>query len=159
MALHFTKANQSGLLNIAAEATASHGWRKDALALGAYDQGNPDDLRAVVVFQNIDAHGAEMHFAILGNHRVGPELIRSIAVVATHPNGMNLPSIWVHIADDNIPAQVAALKCGFQFEYRKRSSAVGWKDAIVLSVRRVETLGEEAAPAKPVDNLSNDSDL
>lgn len=151
MPLNFRKSNQPELLRVAAEATGSLGWRSDAIALGAFDRPGSDDLRAIVVFQNIDAYGAEMHFAMNGAHRLGPQVVKEIATIATHPRAMNLPAVFAHISEDNIPAQVAALKCGFTFEYRKRSSAAGGKDAIVLSIRRVET-PEAPAPAKPIDN-------
>ena len=151
MPLHFNKANQPVLLDLAAEATGSLGWRKDAIAVAVYDRGTPDDLRAIVVFQNIDAYGAEMHFAMMGDHRLGLEVAKGVATIATHPRMMNLPAVWAHISEDNIPAQIAALKSGFQFEYRKRGGAAGRKDAIVMSIRRVEAPAN-VAPVKPTEN-------
>lgn len=155
MPLHFTKANQKDLLDIAAQATSSLGWRGDAVAIGAYDQDRPGDIRAVAVFQNIDAYGAEFHFAMMPGHRLGPDVVRGFSMIALHPRGLGLESARAFIPDENIPAQVAALKCGFAFEYRVRGGAAGRKDAIVMSIHRREAVANEA-PAKPQDAAPDD---
>lgn len=156
MALHFSKTNQSDLLNQALDLTGAKGWRKDAIAFGAYGDAGADDLRCIVVFQNIDNSGGEMHFGMVPGHRIGPEVVRSISTLALHPRALNLRSVWARICEDNIEAQIAALKCGFRFEYRTRSGLAGEKDVIVFSMRRGDTPLVTATPQPPMNETIED---
>ena len=146
MPMHFSQKDQERMLNIAATLTGSTGWRRDARAFGAYADPEHTDLRAIAVFQNFVGEEAEFHFAMMPRHRLGLEVVRTLTRLAAHPRALNLSKVWAHIADSNIEAQVAALKCGFAFEYRKRAGFITGEDAIVLSVGFAPQ-----APATPLE--------
>lgn len=148
MAFHYSRKNQSALLQTGLDLTSSLGWRKDAIAFGVFGPEGDDDLRAVAVFQNFDAYGGEFHFGMVPGCHITLEIMQVMAVLAFHPMAMNLQSVVAHILEDNVPAQLAALKCGFSFEYRKRSGVEGGKDAIMMMKKRVTAL---PATAKPHD--------
>jgi hypothetical protein len=139
MPLHFTRRDQTMLLAKAAWWTDSKGWRSDATALGVYADAEQRELAAVAVFQNIDAYGAEFHFAMMPGHLIGRDIMEGIMQVAMiNPRGFQFPMVWAPIPASNVRAQVIALRLGFQFEHRKRGSATGQEDAIVFSFRRRE---------------------
>lgn len=143
MSANFYKTNQPQLLEAAKAATGSTGWRSDAVAFGV--RSGPDDPpSAIVVFQAFEAGSAEMHFGMLKGHKMGPELVEGIFLIAFHPRAMGLSTLFTPIKETNIPAQVAALKVGFKFEYRKPAIVSGAEDAIVFSMRRWEASGETA---------------
>lgn len=145
--MHFTQRDQENLLATAAEHTQSDGWAPDARAFGAMrDDGS---MAAVAVFQNFAGHDADLHFCMIDGARMGAEVVAAIVTMAFHPRALNRERLWVQIAADNKPAQVAALKVGFEFEYRKRAGFRGLKDAIVLSMRHS---GPSQAAAKHTEN-------
>jgi RimJ/RimL family protein N-acetyltransferase len=98
-----------------------------------------------VVFQAFEGGAAEMHFGMMKGHTMGPELVQGIFMLAFHPRAFGLRTLFAPIHETNIPAQVAALKVGFKFEYRKPAITPGAEDAIVFSMRRWEASGETAA--------------
>lgn len=144
--MHFSRMDQTRLLETALHLTHSTGWRADAVAWGIYDA--PDgDLLGVAVFQNMDVNGAEFHFGLAPGRRLTRGIIESLIAMATHPRGMNLPRLFAHIAADNRPAQAAALKCGASFEYCIRGGLRGGRDAIVMVLERGDALQRTADDA------------
>lgn len=144
MPANFYRSNQAELLEMAKVATKSQGWRADAIAFGM--RFAPDEPpAAVVVFQAFEAGAAEMHFGMMKGHTMGPELVEGIFMIAFHPRMFALRTLFAPILESNIPAQVAALKVGFRFEYRKPAITPGAEDAIMFSMRRWEASGETAA--------------
>lgn len=134
--LHFSKADQEGLLRIAAEKTSSTGWKSDAYAIGVYDSP-PDekheDLRCIVVFQNIDVRSAEMHFAGIKQNWANRRLMGAFLRYCFHPAFGGFKTIRSPIPEWNRPALVAAIKWGFRIDGRLRASAADGSDAIVFS--------------------------
>jgi RimJ/RimL family protein N-acetyltransferase len=141
--MHFTQSNQAEMLAAASAATESLGWSKDARAFGAIrDDGA---LVAVAVFENFTGKTADLHFAMLNGSKMGAETVSAIVQIAFHPRALDLDRLWTVTSEDNRAAQVAALKVGFQFEYRKRAGLWHGKDAIVFSMGRA---GAPLAAAK-----------
>ena len=132
MPLQISKANQKDLLDIAAEATASEGFMRDAVAFAArFD--TEEDLRAVAVFQNFSGQDAEAHFAVLRG-RISRKMMETFLTLSFHPRMLGLRRIFAPIPESNVSAQRAALAAGFKFEYRKRAFTEGGEDAIVFSI-------------------------
>lgn len=146
MSLHFTQRNQAALLAAGLAATGSESWKADAVAVGAYGDQLHADLHAVAVFQSFDATSAEIHFGMIGAHRLGRETVEAITLMAFHPRAFNLDVAWLCVGEDNLAAQVFALKLGAAFEHRKRASAPRGRDVIVFSWKRRDT---RPAPASP----------
>jgi hypothetical protein len=143
MPANFYKTNQPQLLEAAKTATGSTGWRADAVAFGVRNE--PDDPpSAIIVFQGFEGGAAEMHFGMINGHTMGPELVQGIFLISFHPRMLALSTLFAPIRESNIPAQVAALKVGFKFEYKKPAIAPGAEDAIVFSMRRWEASGQTA---------------
>jgi len=146
--MHFSRKNQDKLLEQAKPLTGSAGWATDAVAFGAFRE-NETEPAALAVFQAFNGAQAELHFALTSTGRMTREIIGAICTLAFHPRALNLDRLWTNIADDNIPAQAAAMKVGFKFEYRKRGGFADGKDAIVFSMART---GTHQAAAKHHDN-------
>jgi len=144
MSAKFYKTNQLELLEAAKVATKSTGWRNDAVAWGMrYADDQPPV--AVIVFQAFEGVAAEMHFGMMNGHQMGPELVEAAFLLAFHPRSFGLMTLFAPISISNVPAQVAALKVGFQVDYRKPAITPGAEDAIVFSMRRWEASGSTAA--------------
>lgn len=144
MPAEFYKTNQTDLLEAAKVATKSFGWRDDAIAYGMrYGADQPPV--AVIVFQAFEGPGAEMHFGMMNGHQMGPELVEAAFLLAFHPRAFGLKTLYAPISIKNVAAQVAALKVGFQVDYRKPSIVPGGDDVIVFSLRRWEASGSTAS--------------
>ncbi|MDO8983013.1 GNAT family N-acetyltransferase [Cypionkella sp.] len=141
--MHFTRKDQDKLKQIALAPTGSTGWRDDAVAFGASREQDGVPV-AVAVFQAFTGREAEFHIAMLDGARMQPAIVASMLTMSFSPRGLNLDRLWCQIAVDNPTAQVAAIKVGFQIEYRKRGGIAGGKDAIVFSMARTGT-GQAAA--------------
>ena len=146
--MHFSRRDQSTLLALALGPTGSIGWRDDAIAFAAFKDAESEPV-AVAVFQAFTGNEAEIHFATISGGRVTAEIVAALGTLAFHPRAMNLGRVWAVIAEDNAPAQVAAIKTGFRFEFCKRGGFAGGKDAIVFSMMRA---GTHQAAAKRHDN-------
>ena len=133
--MHFTRQNQDALLQAAIAPTRSIGWKQDAIAYAALD-GSDGPLKIIAVFQDFVGQEAEMHIAVISGARPTPEFVKAMMTLAFHPRALNLSRVWTQTHVDDGPAQVAALKVGFKFEYRKRGGFSDGKDAIVLSMMR-----------------------
>lgn len=144
MSAEFYRTNQTELLKAAKVATKSTGWRNDAVAYGMR-YGDDAPPVAIVVFQAFEGGAAEMHFGMMNGHQMGPELVQATFLLAFHPRAFGLNTLFAPISIKNVAAQVAALKVGFQVEYRKPAIAPGAEDAIVFGMRRWEASGETAA--------------
>lgn len=148
MPIHMTRANQTDLLSRAAELTDCHRWAHDAAALGMYDDAEKTSLRAVIVVENRTAYGADLHFAMEPGRRINRQIIaHMVLVLMTHAAGLRIPRLWAHIAASNAPTIALCVQCGFQFEYRKRGSAAGEEDAIVMSLDRDAVQADAASPS------------
>lgn len=140
--MRFSQVDQEGLLAQALAVTASTGWRKDAIAWGVLtDDGS---LRAVAVFQNFDGEGADFHFGMIGEARIGHSLIQGLVRLSMHPRAMNLPRLMMHIDAENRVAQAAALKIGASFEARIRGSLRGGNDVILMALERGDAFQRSA---------------
>lgn len=128
-----TKTNQDALLEAAATLTSSEGWFKDAVAFAAMKEEGAEPC-AIGVFQNFAGRSAEFHFSTIGT-RLHKKLLEAYLTLSFHPKMLGLGRLFAHIPASNVAAQRAALSVGFQFEYRKRGSAAGGEDAIVLSLQ------------------------
>lgn len=143
MPANFYRTNQAELLEMAKVATKSQGWKGDAVAFGM--RFGPDQPpAAVVVFQRFFEGEAEMHFAMMGNHVMGRELVEGILLVAFHRRMLGLHTLYTPVAVSNVRAQIAALKVGFLIEHRKPAIRPGEEDAIVFAMRRWEASGQTA---------------
>ncbi len=141
--------------------TRSTGWKRDAFPVACYkadDAGHHQPtLHSIVVFQNFDPNGADMHIGCEEGEQLLPGVVKTFIQWAFHPAMLGLPKVWAHISEDNIKAQRAALRCGFAFEYRSRGSAPGGLDAIVFSISRFR--GEPSLTAQhDSDNSAKDGD-
>lgn len=143
MSAKFYKTNQLELLEAAKVATKSTGWRNDAVAWGMR-YGDDQPPVAVIVFQAFEGVAAEMHFGMMNGHQMGPELVEAAFLLAFHPRSFGLKTLYAPVSIKNVPAQVAALKVGFQVDYRKPSIVPGGDDVIVFSLRRWEAPGSTA---------------
>lgn len=144
MSAEFYRTNQLELLEMAKVATKSTGWRNDAVAYGMrYGPDQPPV--AVIVFQAFEGGAAEMHFGMMNGHQMGTELVQAVFLLAFHPRAFGLMTLFAPISVSNVAAQVAALKVGFQVDYRKPAIVPGAEDAIVFSMRRWEASGSTAA--------------
>lgn len=146
--MHFTRKNQDQLKQIALAPTGSTGWRDDAVAFAAARSADAEPI-AVAVFQAFTGREAEFHITMLDGARMQPAIVAAMITMSFNPRGLGLDRLWCQIANDNPTAQVAAIKVGFQFEYRKRGGIAGGKDAIVFSMVRAGT--DQAAAKHPND--------
>lgn len=128
--MHFSRKNQIELLELAATATESAAWMPDAIAIAAHPTPEQPPL-AVAVYQNFRDKMADFHFVNLTD-RMERSLLKAYTSISFNPRLFGLETLWCQIAEDNRPAQMAALRVGFQFEYRQRYGFRGNRDAIVF---------------------------
>ena len=139
MNLIFTKADQEKHLELARAMTGSEGWRDDAMAFAAYDaRGEREELLAIVVFQNIDKTGADIHFAGAKPGWASRRLLRNLFLYAFSPRLAGHPVLRAPIPEANTESLVLAIKSGFRFDGRLRSGAADGSDAILMSCKRDE---------------------
>lgn len=141
MTLLFTRADKEAHLEAARMLTQSGGWMDDAYTLAAYDkgeEGEPYILRAIVVFQNINAQGCEIHFAGCKKGWATRPLLTSLFRFAFSPMLANHKMLRGFISENNTEALVGAIKSGFRFDGRLRNGAVDGSDAIILTMTREE---------------------
>mgnify|MGYP001809775733 FL=1 len=150
MNLIFTKADQDKHLEIAAKLTRSTGWRDDATSFAAYDErGDEQDLLAVVVFQNVDMTGADIHFAGARPGWASRRLLRGLFRFAFAPRLAGYNMLRAPIPEANVDAMVLALRSGFRFDGRLRAGAADGSDAILMSMKR-----DECRWILPVSNIT-----
>lgn len=135
----FTRENQPHLMQLALAPTGSIGWRDDAVAFGVLRAPDAEPM-AVAVFQAFSGREAEFHIAMLDGARMQPAIVSAMVAMSFSKKIFALDRLWCQIAVDNPTAQVAAIKVGFQIEYRKRGGFAGGKDAIVFSMDRAGTI-------------------
>lgn len=139
MNLMFTRADQKKHLDLALTLTHSAGWRDDAYSFAAYDHtGGAEELLAIVVFQNIDTTGADIHFAGARPGWASRRLLRGLFLFAFAPRLAGHDMLRAPIPEANRDAMVLALRSGFQFDGRLRAGAADGSDAILMSMRREE---------------------
>lgn len=147
--MHFSRANQATLLEAAAGPTNATGWSRDAVAFGISHQPG-GDLIGVIVFDEFRGDDeAELAFAMFDGKPLTMTVIEAIRHLAFHPRTLDLKRLWARIAHDDARALSAAIRCGFEVEYRRRAGYAGGKDAILLSMDRPEPF---LAPATPHEN-------
>jgi hypothetical protein len=132
--LPFQRSDQDYILAKAAQATGSTGWARDAHGFLAVDRSRQEPREvAVGVFQRFVGGEAEFHFAMLDG-RFRRDVLDTFMWLAFHDRGAGLDKVWAIIPARNRLAQAAAVRAGFEFEYRKRAGMAGGEDAIVLSM-------------------------
>ena len=131
--MHFFRQDQPAILDIAARATGSTGFAADAIGILSAPTQDATPV-AVAVFERFTGRDADLHFAMLDSARISKTVLQTFIMIAFHPRAMALERLWGIIPAWNIGAQANALRCGFQFEHRKRSGIIGGGDAIVLSL-------------------------
>lgn len=130
MPYSITRENQDRLLETALILTKSEAWHKDAIAFAVREQGESESA-CIGVFENFAGGSADLHFATVGQ-RLNKRIVEAYKFIAFHPRMFGLNRLFASIAASNLAAQRACLHVGFQFEYRKRSGAVGGEDAIIM---------------------------
>lgn len=99
MTVKFSRKNQEQLLEIAAKATNSTGWKDDAEALLVSVNNKP---RAIIVFQGANVAGAEIHVASTTiPMRPTSDMVAAIRMYAGQVRGW--PSLVAPIAAWNRP--------------------------------------------------------
>ena len=146
--MHFSRSNQPALLAAATGPTNATGWSDHAIAFGISHQPG-GDLIGVIVFDEFRGEEAELAFAMFDGRPLSMTVIEAIRHLAFHPRTLNLKRLWARIAADDRRALSAAIRCGFEVEYRRRAGYAGGKDAILLSMDRPEPV---LAPATPSDH-------
>lgn len=147
----YVTINQKDHLQAALSLTGSNGFMEDARAVAAYapgDEGEAGHMKAVAVFECFRGRRAELHIGCAPGHQLTLEFIQALVLMAFHPKTFNLERLMVRIPHWNVTALCAALKVGFQFEYRDRYSVMGGEDGIVMSLDR-DSIIEMKAPAGP----------
>lgn len=139
--IHFTTREQKYHLEIAAGFTRSGGWRDDAHVVAAYDRagdiGHPTNkLRGVMVFQNHDYFGADVHFALAPGRRNTRDLMVSLLRYAFSPSLKDLPAIRAYIPVENVDMQLAALHMGFTIEATIRAGIVSSSEVVLMVLKR-----------------------
>ena len=142
MAYPISRQDQENLLNLAAAATETVGWKTDAVAF-AVMLGEAPEIKAIGVFEDFTAaREATFSFALMRpGFGMTRGLIDALLKLAFHPRALNLDRLWMQAAADNVASQVAMIKLGAGFEYRKRGAIRGnasgadiARDAIVFSL-------------------------
>lgn len=138
--IRFTTTEKDYHLAIAAEYTASRGWRADAIAVAAYDDGaeraDQNQIRGIFVLQNFDGFGADVHFALAPGRHNTRRLVQSLLTFSFHPSWQNLPSLRAFIPITNVEMQQAALHMGFQVVARLPSGVMSMDDAILMVLKQ-----------------------
>lgn len=159
MSTTFVTERQKDHLKAALELTGSGGFMEDAIAVAAYrpgQEGNPEQIVAVAVFECFRGGRAELHFGMVGGRVPSLEIMQGIMGVAFHPRALNLARVMARTPVENVNAICSLLKIGFQIEYRDRASLTGGRDAIVSSLDR-DTILNHKAPAGPKPETSLDT--
>ena len=139
----FVTENAEAHIEAAKLFTKSEGFMADAVAIGAYRQredASVRDLVGVAVFEGFRGGEAELHFGMAPGNRLSRDLLLAVNFVAFHEKALGLSRIRVHIPSSNVEALCAALRVGFQIEYRQRASFGGAMDAIILTLSRADVL-------------------
>lgn len=150
----FVTVNQKDHLKAALRLTGSRGFMEDARAVAAYEPGEEGDagkMIAVAVFECFRNGRAEMHIGTAPGRVLSLEIVQALVLMAFHPKTFNLDRLMARIPLWNVTAQCAALKVGFQFEYRDRYSVVGGEDGIVMSLERDSILDKDTAGPTQTD--------
>lgn len=142
MSYKLSRQDQENLLHLAAAATDTLGWKTDAVAFAVSREGE-DEIKAIGVFEDFTAsREATFSFALMRpGFGMTRGLIDALLKLAFHPRALNLDRLWMQAAADNVASQVAMIKLGAGFEYRKRGAIRGKasgadivRDAIVFSL-------------------------
>lgn len=144
----FVTVNQKEHLQTALRLTGSAGFMEDARAVAAYapgEEGEAGSMIAVAVFECFRNGRAEMHIGTAPGRSLSLEIVQALVLMAFHPKTFNLERLMARIPHWNVTSQCAALKVGFQFEYRDRYSVVGEEDGIVMSLERDSILDKATA--------------
>ncbi len=136
MPIHFTTRDQDYHLEVAAIFTSSGGWRSDAQTVAAYDDAGDKRMRGVMVFQNHDAFGADVHFALAPGRRNTRRLFESLLKFSFHPTMKNLPAIRAFIPAENVEMQLAAIHMGFTIEARIAAGVLSSSDVVLMVLKR-----------------------
>jgi hypothetical protein len=129
----FTEDNQAQLLHLAARwADNVLGWSADSYAYGLVDAMNK--IRVVAVLNNFRDRNADVHVATPG--AMAPQMANELALFFYHAFEVRqLRRLTARIAVDNLPAQMLALRLGFQVEGREREGFRG-KDCAIFAMLR-----------------------
>lgn len=150
MPVTITKLDQPYLLATAADLTGGGHFMHDAIALGFYDDPDLTSLRAVIVFDCLRGQDADVHLAMAPGRRMTRHLAQQLVMVAMiHPAGLRRKRLWAQIRASNKQAIAAAVGAGFEFEYRRRGSALHGEDAIVLTMTAPPVPSGTLRPIKP----------
>lgn len=145
--MHFSRSNQKALLEAATSPTNAQGWSDNAIAFGISHEPK-GDLIGVMVFDEFRGREAELAIAMFNGRPLTLTIIEAIKQLAFHPRFLGLGALWVRIAHDDRRALSAAIRCGFEVEYRRRAGYAGGKDAIMLSMTAPATPPEDRASAQ-----------
>lgn len=133
--MRLTDKHPEQLLAWAARKLGTNGWSDDAMPFGVVEDrpGLRPLVRAVIVINCRFGASCRMHIATDGSRRWATRdvLIRLSAFIHL---GLGARRVETIIAARNLPAQIAALKVGFQVEGRTRCSADDGTDGIVLAI-------------------------
>ena len=142
MPYKLSRQDQENLLHLAAVATNTLGWKTDAVAFAVSLEGE-EEIKAIGVFEDFSAsREATFSFALMRpGFGMTRGLIDALLKLAFHHRALNLDRLWMQAAADNTASQVAMVKLGAGFEYRKRGAlrckvdgeSIA-KDAIVFSL-------------------------
>ena len=137
--MRLTDKHADQLLAWAAKRLGTDGWSPDSMAFGVVEDrdGLRPLVRAVIVINCRFNDACRMHIATDGSRRWATRdiLIRLSAFIHY---ALKVNRVETIIAASNLPAQIAALKVGFQIEGRNRCGADDGTDGIVLSMLRDE---------------------
>ncbi|MDP0928503.1 GNAT family protein [Paracoccus onubensis] len=150
----YVTVNQKDHLKAALRLTGSKGFMEDARAVAAYApgaEGEADSMKAVAVFECFRGGRAELHLGCTPGNQLTLEFIQALVLMAFHPKTFNLDRVMARIPFWNATAQIAALKVGFQFEYRDRYSVIGGEDGIVMSLDRSSIIEQQATAGPHAD--------
>lgn len=153
MTTKFVTIDQKQILAIAKELTDSTNFMQDARAIAAYQdgfEGNPDYLKAVMVFECFRGGAAETHFGMAFGRPLSLEIIQLGVLVSFHPKLFNLNRIIAKVPVDNVRVICSMLKMGFQMEHRERGVLRDGTDAIVLTLTRAHALSQNREPTPEI---------
>ena len=154
MTTTFVTENQTAHLKAALALTGSLGFMADARAVATYRKGKEGDgeqIAAIAVFECFRGGRAEMHFGMAEGHRLTPETIQGIVMLAFHPKAFDLERLVARVPVWNREAIALLVRIGFEVEYRDRSSVAHGGDAIVLSIARDDIAGGKVSAAPQPD--------
>jgi RimJ/RimL family protein N-acetyltransferase len=146
--MRLTVADQEKMLTWAAKMLGTTGWSADSTAFGIVEprEGQRPLLRGVVIANAFFNKSCRIHIASDGSRKWATrDVLTRLSAFLHLQHGVN--RIATVIATKNLPAQIAALKIGFQIEGRERSGADDGTDGIRFSMLRDENpwLNDEEA--------------